>query len=260
MAIDVQTRGATMVLTINRPQAMNALDPDANHELTIAWDRFARDDALRVAVITGAGDTAFCAGADLKKSIPARSAAAREGLSVPWAFGGGLPCGRDAGKPVIAAINGHCLAGGLELALACDFRICSPQATFGLAEVKWGIIPGGGGTQRLPRCVPLGMALEMILTGDSVDADTAWRIGLVNRIVPRAVLLNAACELAERVASRGPLAVKAARRAVYGGLGQGFDTGMALEEHLAQQVMRSEDAVEGPLAFAQKRRPVFKGR
>lgn len=165
MAVDVHVDAGVMVVTINRPEAMNALDLDANAALADAWDRYTQDDSLQAAVITGAGDKAFCAGSDLKKSIPARRDAMRAGQEVPWAFAGGLTADRDLGKPVIAAINGHCLAGGLELALACDLRIATPNATFGLSEVKWAIIPGGGGTQRLPRCIPIGLAMEMILTG-----------------------------------------------------------------------------------------------
>jgi len=163
-------------------------------------------------------------------------------------------------KPIIAAVNGHCLAGGLEMALACDIRVCSPNARFGLAEVKWAIIPGAGGTQRLPRAVPLGMAMEMILTGDPIDADEALRVGLVNRILPLPDLVPSALELASRIASRGPVAVRAARRAVYEGLGRDFAAGMAVEEFLFNESIRTEDASEGPLAFAEKRAPNFKGR
>jgi enoyl-CoA hydratase/carnithine racemase len=260
VAVDLQFDAGVMVVTINRPEAMNALDPDANAALADAWERYMQDDSLQAAVITGAGDKAFCAGADLKKSIPARRAAVRAGQAVPWAFAGGLTADRDLGKPLIAAVNGHCLAGGLELALACDLRICTPNATFGLSEVKWAIIPGGGGTQRLPRCVPVGLAMEMILTGEAIDAGAAAAAGLVNRIVPQGELLASALAIARRIVANGPLAVRAARRAVRAGLEQGFAHGMALEKELLDEVMRSDDAAEGPRAFAERRRPSYQGR
>ena len=260
MAVDLRFDAGVMVVTINRPEVMNALDPHTNAALADAWDRYVQDDSLQAAVITGAGDKAFCAGADLKKSIPARRAAVRAGQAVPWAFAGGLTADRDLGKPLIAAVNGHCLAGGLELALACDLRICTPNATFGLSEVKWAIIPGGGGTQRLPRCVPAGLAMEMILTGEAIDAGAAVAAGLVNRIVPQGELLASALAIARRIAANGPLAVRAARRAARAGLEQGFARGMALERVLLDEVMRSDDAAEGPRAFAERRRPSYQGR
>lgn len=259
MSIDVRIDEKTMVITINRPQAMNSLDHAANGELSRIWDELIGNEELCAAVITGAGSKAFCAGADLKSLIPAQRSAVRAGRSDAWGFGGGLARGRTISKPVIAAVNGHCLAGGLEMALACDIRICSPQATFGLAEVKWALIPGAGGTQRLPMTVPLGIALEMILTGDSIDAETALRTGLVNRVVPQERLLDEACALARRIAAQGPLAVRAARRAVYEGLGRDFAAGMALEELLFNQVVRTDDAAEGTRAFAEKRQPVYRG-
>jgi enoyl-CoA hydratase/carnithine racemase len=249
-----------MQVTINRPDAMNSLDIEHNRQLRAVWERLNADPGLRVAILTGAGETSFCAGADLKTLIPAQRETVARGDTAPWEFGGGLARGLRIAKPIIAAVNGHCLAGGLEMALACDIRICSPNARFGLAEVKWAIIPGAGGTQRLPRAVPLGTALEMILTGDPIGADEALRVGLVNRIVPMDALLSAAHELAGRIASRGPLAVQAARQAVYEGLGRDFAAGLCIEELLFNKVMKSEDAVEGPLAFAERRPPKFKGR
>ena len=259
MPIVTKKEAHVLLVTIDRQKAMNSLDADANREMSQIWDVFEEDDTERVAIITGAGERAFCAGADLKSLIPAQRQAVRGGKSDPWGFGGGLARGRKINKPIIAAVNGHCLAGGLEIALACDIRIGTPNATFGLAEVKWAIIPGAGGTQRLPRTVPLGHALEMILTGDSIDADEALRIGLINRIVSGEKLLESAFELANRIASRGPVAVRAARRAVLEGLGRDFEAGMALEELLFNETIRTEDAHEGPRAFEEKRQPVFKG-
>jgi len=259
VSIDIATNGSILEITINRPTAMNALDASANNALKKIWDKLIADPKLQTAILTGAGDKAFCAGADLKSLIPAYHHAAREGGAADWNFGGGLARGLDIPKPIIAAINGHCLAGGLEMALACDIRLCTPNARFGLAEVKWGIIPGAGGTQRLPRAVPLSWALEMILTGDPITAEEAFRIGLVNRVVPAEALLASARALAERIASRGPLAVRAAKEAVYYGLGRDLATGMAREHSLFQRVLASEDASEGPRAFAERRLPRFKG-
>ncbi|GLZ56357.1 enoyl-CoA hydratase/isomerase family protein [Actinomycetospora sp. NBRC 106378] len=168
-----------VVITIDRPEARNALDPEHQRDLGAAVADFEADDARLVAVLTGAGDTTFSAGADLKKLIPAYREAVRAGEDPPWNFGGFTATTRF--KPLIAAVNGHALAGGLEMALACDIRLCSPNATFGLAETKWAIIPGAGGTVRLPRTVPLGLAMEMVLSGEPIDAAEAYRSGLVNR-------------------------------------------------------------------------------
>ena len=254
MTIVTRTDGATLEITMDRPRAMNCLDAEANAELHRTWHRFNADPSLHVAILTGAGDKAFSAGADLKTLIPAYDGQA------DWNFGGGLARGLVIEKPLIAAVNGHCLAGGLEMALACDIRICSPNARFGLAEVKWAIIPGAGGTQRLPRSVPLGMALEMIMTGDPIDAQEALRIGLVNRIVPLPDLMSSARELAARIASRGPLAVRAARNSIYHGLAHGMEAGMQYEHERFREVAKSEDAKEGPRAFAEKRPPAFEAR
>ena len=260
MAIIATVTGPLLEVTIDRPEAMNALDAAANAELGRIWRRFNGDSALQVAILTGAGDKAFSAGADLKTLIPSYREGALGRQKVDWHFGGGLARGLEIEKPIIAAINGHCLAGGLEMALACDIRLCSLNSTFGLAEVKWAIIPGAGGTQRLPRAVPLSMAMEMILSGDPINAAEALRIGLVNRILPLGDLMPAARELAQRIAARGPLAVRAAKRAVLEGLAQGLAAGMASEDALFRQVAASEDAKEGPRAFAEKRVPVYRGR
>jgi len=196
-----EARGPVGIATVNRPEAMNAIDSATNSQLQDVWRQFDADPALRVAVITGAGDRAFCAGADLKQLIPEIRERTRRGVDQVW-NSGGLTRGFRTDKPIIAAINGHCLAGGLELALACDIRVCSPNARFGLSEVRWAIIPGAGGTQRLPRAVPVGIAMEMILTGEPIDAEEAYRVGLVNRVVPLPELLPAALRPAETIAAR----------------------------------------------------------
>ncbi len=216
-----------------------------------------------VAIITGAGVKAFCSGADIKTlanyystttPIQRKANAEREpGL-------GGITRNLEIWKPIIAAISGYCVATGLEIALACDIRIASENATFALPEVSRGIMPGAGGTQRLPRLVPLGKSLEMILTGESIDAQEAYRIGLVNRVVPTKDLLSEAMKLAERICRNAPLAVQAAKEAVYRGMHLPLPEALWLEELLAEPVRQSEDAKEGPKAFFQKRPPLFKGK
>ncbi len=258
MSIEFDVDGAVATITINRPEARNSLDPEHNDLLAQAYRRFQDDDALRCAVLTGVGNS-FSAGADLKKLIPVVRDTVLDDTAEPWVLGG-MTMTAEAGKPMIAAVNGHALAGGLELALACDIRICVPQATFGLAEVRWAIIPGAGGTQRLPRAVPVGVATEMILTGDPIDAEAALRHGLVNRIVEPDGLLAEATRVAKVIASRGPVAVRAAKEAIQTGLREGLEAGLLAEQRLLAACMRTEDAAEGPRAFAEKREPVYKGR
>lgn len=261
--IKTATDGAVLTVTIDRPAARNALSRAMSVELVAAWVAFRDDPALRVAVITGAGETAFCAGADLKEvaafyaamtPIERRDRGEREpGL-------GGLTRNLDVGKPVIAAINGHCLAGGLEIALACDLRVAAEHATFGLPEVRRGIIPGAGGTQRLPRLIPEAVALELLLTGDPIDATTAHRLGLVNRVVPAAELADAANELAQRIAANAPLAVQAIRAAVRNGRQLPLVEALRIEQFYAEPVRATADAREGIQAFIEKRPPRFEGK
>jgi enoyl-CoA hydratase/carnithine racemase len=258
MSIDYETDGHVARITINRPAAMNAIDSAHNAALEEAWRRLNEDRQIRAGVLTGAGARAFCAGADLKELIPSHHNAVRAGSRAPWAMGG-LTLEPHFGKPLIAAVNGHALAGGLELALACDIRVCAPNATFGLAETKWALIPGAGGTQRLPRTVPLGWAMEMILTGEPIDAETALRIGLVNRILPHDQLLERAMRLAATIASRGPLAVTAARRAILEGLTLGLAAGLSNERDHFIEIMKTADVLEGTAAFAEKRDPQYEG-
>ena len=249
-------------ITINRPEAMNAIDPDTHHALIQAWTRFRDDDGAWVAILTGAGEKAFSAGADLKKMIPAAFGGGRGYNPVAHnAYGlGGITRGLEIWKPMIAAINGFCLAGGLEQALACDLRLAAPHAKFGLTEVRWAIMPGAGGTQRLPRAIPLAKALEMILTAEQITADDALRFGLVNKVVPLPELMPAARALAETLCERGPLALRAAKEAVIRGLSLPLADGLRLEAFLSGTLRGTEDAVEGPKAFAEKRKPEFKAR
>jgi enoyl-CoA hydratase/carnithine racemase len=258
MPIRYEPDGHVVLITIDRPEFHNCPDPEHNDALAAAFENYEKDPNLRCAVLTGAGEKSFSAGADLRALIPPFRDAVRAGEAPPWVIGG-LTDGRLT-KPTIAAVNGHALAGGMEMALACDIRLASENASLGLAETKWAIIPGAGGTQRLPRAVPLGMAMEIILSGDPIDAATALRVGLVNRVLPLPELVPAALELARTIASRGPLAVQAARKAILAGFELPESQAMAREYELFLETMRSEDAVEGPTAFAEKRPPVYHGR
>lgn len=258
MAIDFELMdGGIAVVTINRPEKRNALDAEHYEQLSQAWTRVRDDEAIRVAVITGAGDKVFSAGADLKSWI---------GRSVPpaefWQTQKGMLLNRglEVWKPVIAAINGHCLAGGMTLMLATDLRVVAEHATFALSEVKRGIIPANGGTQRLPQQLPHAIAMEMLLLGDSIDAATALRWGLVNRVVPAAQLMETALALARRVAANAPLAVQAIKELALRGQSESLSTGLRMEQLVQRVLQATEDAAEGRQAFAGKRPANFTGR
>lgn len=256
MAVRWEVHGHVVLLTIDRPEALNAIDPETDAVLTEDWHRFRDDESLRVAVLTGAGERAFSAGVDLKRMGELYGPPERR--REKWIRGpgiGGITRNLDVGKPVIAAINGYCLGGGLELALACDLRVASENATFGLPETKWAIIPGQGGSQRLPRVIPPNIALELILTGATIDAARAYALGLVNRVVPLPRLLPESLELAESIARQPPRAVRHAREAVLRGLELPLDQALRLEQDLADPLRDSEENREARAAFAEKRSP-----
>lgn len=258
-----EQRGRITVLTINRPEARNALDMETSGELTAHLQEFRDDPESWAAILTGAGDQSFCAGADLKKLrayYASMSSEERLARSETEPGLGGLTRNLPVWKPIIAAVNGHCLAGGLELALSCDIRIAEAHASFGLTEVKWGIIPAAGGTQRLPRLIGTGKALEMILTAQRISAQEALECGLVSRVVVQGESVSAAMEVAEQICRNGPLAVRAAKEAILRGIDLPLEEGLRLEQQLAEPVRQSEDAKEGPKAFAEKRAPEFKGK
>jgi E-phenylitaconyl-CoA hydratase len=244
-------------ITLNRPERMNAVDPATSRELRQAFNDFHDDDELWVAILTGAGEKAFSAGADLVAMAQAFASGDLSAYDVPF---GGITRGFQTWKPIIAAINGFCLAGGLELSLCCDIRVAAEHSTFGLPEPRRAIIPGGGGTQRLPRAIPLACAMEILLTGGRIDAETALRWGLVSHVVPLAELMAKAEEIASAICECGPLAVRAVKQAAYQGLTKTLEDGLDLELRLQADVFSTEDAREGPLAFAQKRKPEYKGR
>ena len=252
-----QKKGRIAYVTINRPQRMNAVDPDTSRELLQAFSDFRDDDELWVSILTGAGEKAFSAGADLVAMAQALASGDSGLLDVPF---GGITREFEIWKPMIAAINGYCLAGGLELALCCDIRIAAEHATFGLPEPTRAIIPGAGGTQRLPRAVPLAFAMEVMFTGSRFDAPTALRFGLVSRVVPADQLMPTVEEVAGKVLECGPLAIRAIKQAVLQGRQMTLEEGLKLEAQLSEAVFRTEDAREGPTAFTQKRKPEYKGR
>lgn len=262
MTIHSEMRDGILLVTIDRPDARNALNLAMTQQLIGIWDAFRDDPACRVAILTGAGDRSFCAGADLRevgefyRSMTAEQrrekARTEPGL-------GGITRNLDPGKPIIAAVNGHCLAGGLEMALACDVRIASENASFGLPEVRWGLMPGAGGSQRLPRAIPLTVAMEMLLTGDAIDAQAAADCGLVSRVVAPDELLNEAFALARRIVRAAPLSVQAVRAAAYEGLEMSLDEGLELEQEYAERLRQSTDVQEGLEAFIEKRDPDWKG-
>jgi E-phenylitaconyl-CoA hydratase len=252
-----EKKGRIAVITINRPDRMNAIDPQTSQELRDAWTSFRDDDELWVSVLTGAGERAFSAGLDLVATAEAFAKGGAPQFTVPF---GGMTRNLQIFKPMIAAINGHCLAGGLEMALCCDIRIAAENATFGLLEVTRAIIPGAGGTQRLPRAIGLPKALELIITGARIDAQAALGYGLVSRVVPLPELMPRVMELAELICQNGPIAVRLAKEAACRGSEMTLEEGLALEAKLSDEVWRTEDSREGPTAFAQKRKPEYKGR
>jgi E-phenylitaconyl-CoA hydratase len=263
MSILYEKKDPIAVITINRPEAMNAIDRQTGQELIEAWTRFRDDSELWVAILTGTGEKAFSSGADLGsvgEFYRTMTPFQRRLFSENSPGLGGITRHIELMKPIIAAINGYCFAGGLEMALACDFRLAADNAVFGLLEVTRGIIPGAGGTQRLPRIIPLPKALEMILLGRRINASEALRIGLVNEVYPLSELMPAAFRLAEELCQNAPLAVQAAKEAVLRGLQMPLEEGLRLEQFLAEPVRNSEDAREGVRAFLEKRKPQFKGR
>ena len=251
-----ETRGAVRILTLNRPEKRNALNGPLRCSLLGELDAAARDTAIRAIVLTGAGEKAFIAGADIAE-FEGRSAVDQyRVMKQPTIF----DAVERISKPVIAAINGFCLGGGMELALACDIRIASTGARFGQPEVNLGIIPGGGGTQRLPRIVGLGAASRMILTGDLIDAQEALRLRLVEEVVAPDALMPRAIAIAEAIAAKSPVAVAAAKEATRAAVSLPLSEGLKLETALFQVCFASEDKVEGVRAFMEKRTPSFPGR
>ncbi len=265
-AVLIERDGPTVVLTINRPQVKNAVDPEVLCRLADAWDMIDSDDGIRVAIITGAGGN-FCAGADLDKLVAASIAGAppenefekrcREDPGV--IFEGFLRSYRLA-KPLIGAIEGVCVAGGTELLQSMDIRVAGQGATFGISEVRWGLFPMAGSTVRLRRQIPFTWAMELLLTGDHYSAADALRMGLIGRVVAEGTALATAREIAARIAANGPLAVRKIKQSVIETECLPEEKAFEIDFRLGMEVMSSQDAREGPKAFKEKRTPQFQGK
>lgn len=254
--ITVEKEGKVVILTINRPDKLNALSSKVHVEGVAALDELRQDDGVRVVVITGSGEKSFIAGADISEFEGKTPVTQRAIFQERTLFNtiDSFP------KPVIAMVNGFCLGGGNELALACDLRICSETARFSQPEINLGIIPGGGGTQRLTRLVGEGRSMEMILTGDMIDAEAAYRFGLVNHVYPAEELRAKTMELAAKIAEKAPIALQLAKEAVKFASRSNLDEGLRREVDLFAICFSTEDKKEGVSAFLEKRKPEFKGR
>jgi len=252
----LERRERVAIITINRPEKRNALNIKTREEGAALIEELRGNDSVGVVVITGAGDKAFIAGADIAE-FAGRTAMMQRDVMVSRSLFNAID---SFPKPVIAMINGYCLGGGCELALACDIRIASENASFGQPEINLGIIPGGGGTQRLTRLVGEGKAMEMILTGEIIDAKSAHAIGLVNHVVPLDQLEAKTMEIASRIAEKSPIALSLAKEAVKIASRSNLDEGLRREVDLFALCFSTEDKDEGVKAFLEKRKPVWKGK
>jgi enoyl-CoA hydratase/carnithine racemase len=250
-----ERRGNVEILTINRPEARNAINGAVTIAMSAIMDELAEDNDCWVVVITGSGDKAFSAGMDLK------AFSSGEGGAIMGSAGGfaGLTT-RTFFKPIIAAVNGHALAGGFEIMLSCDLVVAADHATFGLPEAKRGLIAGAGGLIRMPKRLPLAIALELAMTGDPIDAERALSLGLVNKVVPAAEVLPEALALAERIAANAPLAVRYSKSVMKRAADVSESEGWDINGEAVRIVFSSADAMEGPVAFAEKRPPNWQGK
>lgn len=248
-----EKRGHVAIMTMNRPDEMNSMTPEMLRAMDVAFADFNADPSLHVGIFTGARGRAFCAGFDLKRTIPALISGEFQGCDDPAQ----RPF-HNTFKPLIAAVNGVCVGGGMEYMLATDIRIAAEHATFGLPEVRWGLLPLGGSHVRLPQQIPWAVAMEMLLTGSTIDARRACEIGLINKIVPAERLLEEALAVAEDICRNGPYAVRTAKEIAVRALNNEFK--FVLENTMGARVYQSEDAREGPRAYAEKRKPTFRGR
>ena len=252
----IEKRERIAIVTINRPDKLNALNIATRQELSDALDELRDDESVRVVILTGAGEKAFVAGADINEFAGRTAVQQRDVMKQRNIF----VTAEDFPKPLIAMINGFCLGGGCELALSCDLRVASEKARFGQPEINLGIIPGGGGTQRLARLIGEGKAMQMILTGDMIDAQEAHRLGLVNEVYPADQLLVKTLELAGKIAEKSPVALAMAKTAVKAAARTNLREGLDQEIDLFALCFSSEDQEEGVRAFLEKRKPDFKGR
>ncbi len=253
----VEHGDGVLTVTINRPKVLNALNADTLNELSAVVGVARDDEAVRVIILTGTGDRSFVAGADINELAVQSPVGGREHARTGQALFDRI---ERLGKPVVAAVNVFALGGGCELAMACTIRIAADTAKFGQPEINLGLIPGYAGTQRLSRLVGRGRALELLLGGQPISADEAWRIGLVNRVVPADQLLDEARALAAALAAKPPVAVRYIMEAVAGGLEMSFRDAEDYEATLFGLISTTEDMREGTRAFLEKRKPVFKGK
>lgn len=265
--LQIENRDGALWVTFNRPESFNSLSPESVCGMMDMWQRAESDDSVSLVVLTGAGERAFCAGADLKLTIPLLSGAREPEtehdhrlLNTPDWLGQLMQRNLSFTKPVVAAINGTAMAGGCELALASDIRIASSNATFALSEARLGIIPAGGSMVRLPRQIPWCHAMEFMLTGDTISADQAREMGLINRVVAPQDLYGEVAQLVDRLKNNAPLSLQAIKRAAVVTSGLDLNRAFALEDQEARAIVLTEDAREGPRAFAEKRQPTFRGR
>lgn len=265
-ALLVAREGPIVTLTMNRPEVKNALNPEMLCRMADAWDLVDGDDDIRVAILTGAGDT-FCAGADLDKlvgrslkGLPPEDEFEKRCREDSGVIFKGLLRSQRLAKPLIASVEGPCIAGGTEILQATDIRVAAEGATFGISEVRWGLFPMGGSTVRLHRQIPYTWAMEMLLTGDHYSAADAFRMGLIGRVVPNGQALATAREIATRIAASGPLAVRKVKQSVLDTEFFPEKEALDIESRLGAEVYASQDAREGPKAFKEKRVPQFKGR
>ncbi|MDD4924859.1 MAG: enoyl-CoA hydratase-related protein [Dehalococcoidales bacterium] len=248
-AVEYKKDGRIGFFTLNRPEVLNSINAELSRELGEAIRNFRDDPEVWVGIITGAGDRAFCSGADIRGFHPGQQEAREERVRADQVW-----------KPFIAAIHGYCLGGGLELALTCDIRIAADNSRLGLPEIKVGVIPGGGGISRLPRFIPRAKAAEILLMGQHIDAQEAYRIGLVNKVVPRDQLMPTAIQWANTICEAGPLQTRAVKEAMIRGHNMPLEESLKLEREMANRIKDSEDFIEGTRAFIEKRKPNWKGK
>lgn len=257
MAIDFALENHVATITINRPERMNAMDAEHYAALSAAWERVRDDPEIRVAIITGTGEKSFSAGADLKSFLNQQPPLGELMLTQKNQL---LNRGLEVWKPVVAAVNGYCIGGGMTLLLATDLRVCAEHATFSVSEVRRGVFPANGGTQRIAQQLPHPIAMELLLLGNTFDAQTALRWGLVNKVVKAAELMETAHEYARRLASNAPLAVQSAKELALRSRDVDLTTGLRMEQLMLRLLQTSDDVVEGTKAFAEKRAPAFTGQ
>ncbi len=265
--LEIDNRNGALWVSFNRPEVLNSLSPESCCLLMDMWEQAEHDDSVRVVVLTGTGDRAFCTGADLKLSVPLLTGARqpqddfdRRFLEAPDVLSRMILRNRNFCKPVVSAINGVAMGGGVELVLATDIRIASSSATFALPEPKVGMAPGGGAMVRLPRQIPWCQAMEFLLTGDTISADQAKELGIINRVVAPDSLLTEVERLVAKLIKNAPLALQAIKHTAIMTSGIDLNIAFAIEDQQTKKLLTTEDAREGPRAFAEKRQPVYRNR